>query len=68
MFDNEMRKKLIKSLIRTYYQFELNADNIVIGSHTYETLEFEMQRLMTNYEYDLFMDSCEFDGEYWSKI
>ena len=68
MFDNEMRKKLIKSLIRTYYQMELNAEHHETSFQTYERLEFEMKRLMTAQEYETFMNCNEFDNTYWSDI
>jgi hypothetical protein len=68
MFDNEMRKKLIKSLIRTYYQMELNAEHHEASFQTYERLEFEMKRLMTAQEYETFMNCNEFDNTYWSDI
>ena len=68
MFDNEMRKKLIKSLIRTYYQMELNAPHHETSFQTYERLEFEMKRLMTAQEYETFMDCNEFDNTYWDDI
>jgi len=68
MFDNEMRKKLIQSLIRSYYQLELNAKHHEPTFQTYERLEFEMGRLMTKEEYETFFDCNEFEGVYYSDI
>ena len=68
MFDNEMRKNLIKSLIRTYYQLELNEEHHEPTFQTYERLEFEMSRLMTRDEYEIFFDCNEFEGEYYAFI
>lgn len=68
MFDNKTRKQLIKSLIKTYYQLELNAEHHEASFQTYERLEFELKRLMTDNEYEVFMNCNEFDNTYWTNI
>ena len=68
MFDNNMRKRLIKTLIRNYYELEKNALYHQASHETFERLEAEMQKLMTANEYETFFDCNEFDGQYWSDV
>jgi len=66
--NNETRKALIKSLIGTYYRMELHAPEYQAGHETYERLETEMQKLMTENEWETFLNCNEFDNTYWSDI
>ena len=66
--NNETRKALIKSLIGTYYRMELTAPEYQSGHETYERLEIEMQKLMTENEWETFLNCNEFDNTYWSDI
>lgn len=68
MFDNNMRKKLIKTLIRNYYELEKNALYHQASHETFERLEAEIEKLMTANEYETFMNCNEFDNTYWSAI
>lgn len=47
---------------------ELYAPEYQSGHETYERLEIEMQKLMTENEWETFLNCNEFDGTYWTDI
>ena len=67
---NEMEEKerieLIKSMIRTYYLAEKNAEFV---SHEITIqLDKDFEKLMTKEERGLFYDSNTFYGEHWDTV
>lgn len=66
-FDPEKRDvELIKSIIRVYYQAELNSD--LVSSELTRQLDKELEKLMTKEEQDLFFTSNEFQSIPWDAV
>ena len=66
-FDPEKRDvELIKSIIRVYYQAELNSD--LVSSELTRQLDKELEKLMTKQEQDLFFTSNEFQSIPWDAV
>ena len=64
--DNQKRIKLIKSIIRLYYQAELNSN--FVSSELTRQLDKELENLMTKEEQDLFFTSNEFQSIPWDVV
>lgn len=60
------RVKLIKSIIRLYYQAELNAN--LVSYELTRQLDKELEKLMTKEEQDLFFTSNEFQSIPWDVV
>jgi len=61
------RVELIKSIIRLYYQAELNA-LVFNGGELTRQLDKELEKLMTKEEQDLFFTSNEFQSIPWDVV
>ena len=69
MTNEQQRIELIKTFIRTYYQMELASGNgFKFEGRTYGALQDEMSKLMTQEEFDEWVDCNEFYGTCWSKV
>ena len=64
--DNQKRIELIKSIIRLYYQAELNSN--FVSSELTRQLDKELEKLMTKEEQDLFFTSNEFQSIPWDVV
>lgn len=66
---NSTRIKLIKALIKTYYEMELAShEGHKMNPETYACIQDEISKLMTQDEFDTWVDCNEFHGFCWSKI
>ena len=69
MTNEEQRVTLIKTFIRAYYQMELACgEGFKFEGRTYGALEDEISKLMTDEEFNIWVDCNEYQGEYWSKV
>jgi len=64
--NEEKRVELIKSICRTYYLAELNAQ--FVGPELTQRLDRDLESLMTKEEQDLFFTSNEFQGVPWDVV
>ena len=60
------RVELIKSIIRLYYQAELNSN--LVSYELTRQLDKELEKLMTKEEQDLFFTSNEFQSIPWDVV
>ena len=60
------RVELIKSIIRLYYQAELNCN--LVSNELTRQLDKELEKLMTKEEQDLFFTSNEFQTIPWDVV
>ena len=60
------RVELIKSIIRLYYQAELNSN--LVSNELTRQLDKELEKLMTKKEQDLFFTSNEFQSIPWDVV
>jgi len=64
--ENQKRTELIKSIIRLYYQAELNSN--FVSNELTRQLDRELEKLMTREEQDLFFTSNEFQSIPWDVV
>ena len=64
--DNQKRIELVKSIIRLYYQAELNSN--FVSNELTRQLDKELENLMTKEEQDLFFTSNEFQSIPWDVV
>jgi len=68
--EEQTRVKLIKTFIRAYYLMELASGEhcFKFEGRMYGALQDELSKLMTQEEFNRWVDSNEFHGKCWSNV